>query len=161
MKTESDAFDDIENLRLAPDQLRTITPQKILKRREHFIPRTVRLARALGRGKRQVLQPGTTPVVPALAQQGPALQAGERYAQERRHQPGDEVAGTAGTGGPRADYSRAEAAEVAGYHRPHVMETCIKVEPSSVSRMRHDFSKHASTLRHTVSFFSILYLTCL
>ena len=37
MKTESDAFDDIENLRLAPDQLRTITPQKVLKRREHFI----------------------------------------------------------------------------------------------------------------------------
>ncbi|HET9534530.1 MAG TPA: hypothetical protein VFP43_04180 [Mesorhizobium sp.] len=35
--TESDAFDDIENLRLLPDRVRTITPQKILKRREHFI----------------------------------------------------------------------------------------------------------------------------
>ena len=36
MKTD-DAFDDIENLRLSPDQLRTVTPKKILKRREHFI----------------------------------------------------------------------------------------------------------------------------
>ena len=32
-----DPFNDLSALRLAPDQLRTITPRKILKRREHFI----------------------------------------------------------------------------------------------------------------------------
>ena len=32
-----DPFDDIETLRLSPDQLHSITPKKILKRREHFI----------------------------------------------------------------------------------------------------------------------------
>jgi hypothetical protein len=35
--TERDAFDNIENFRLSPDQVRTITPSKILKRRAHFI----------------------------------------------------------------------------------------------------------------------------
>lgn len=33
---DDDRF-DIENLRLSPDQLHTVTPKKILKRREHFI----------------------------------------------------------------------------------------------------------------------------
>lgn len=37
MKAQDDAFDDIENLRLNPDQTRTITPKKILKRRDHFV----------------------------------------------------------------------------------------------------------------------------
>jgi len=34
---DDDPFDDIETLRLSPDQLRTVTPKKILKRRGHFI----------------------------------------------------------------------------------------------------------------------------
>ncbi len=33
----TDPFDDIEQLRVAPGQFRTITPRKILKRRGHFI----------------------------------------------------------------------------------------------------------------------------
>jgi hypothetical protein len=36
MKDDGDPF-DLDDLRLPPDQLRTITPRKILKRRKHFV----------------------------------------------------------------------------------------------------------------------------
>ena len=36
MKSD-DPFDDLEKLRIPPDQIRTVTPRKILKRRGHFI----------------------------------------------------------------------------------------------------------------------------
>ena len=36
MKADDDPF-DLKKLRLPPDQLRTVTPRKIVKRRAHFI----------------------------------------------------------------------------------------------------------------------------
>ena len=73
--TESDAFDDIENLRLLPDQVRTITPQKILKRREHFIRVPFSWLERLDGAGAKVYALALHLLLPPLAQQGPALHA--------------------------------------------------------------------------------------